>query len=398
MEKQETINSSKANISYPQLPPLFHELYESIQSYAMPKGYKQQDVSVLRGAKDDTHRFLSVIIRTTGKRIFMLEQTLTCLLAQQNSDFNVIIVMHNPESELEMDNVIDLVESFPSSLTDKLTILEVNGGRRGVPMNVGICESKSKYVAFLDDDDLVTRAWVSSFHETAISNPNKICRNRCVDRAIQKRNDNDFAPVLTLSNWIVSRSDKFNFIENLERNCAPLHSYAIPKQMIVDFDTYVDVSLNVAEDWEYFMRNAALLGVADHNSTTAIYNRWANNESSSHLHEEEEWVKAHQDTIERFKSRSLAIPGKEVGGLFSVFGILYQMRDLVEFLVKADGFGEIHERLNKLNRFEAYARIEKSRGVLLADAGIKVLFRRLASRIKYKSISIIKRNLGKLKK
>ena len=55
MEKQETINSSKANISYPQLPPLFHELYESIQSYAMPKGYKQQDVSVLRGAKDDTH-------------------------------------------------------------------------------------------------------------------------------------------------------------------------------------------------------------------------------------------------------------------------------------------------------------------------------------------------------
>lgn len=243
--------------------PLAVEKYlEGLRNLSVEPGYTQSQINIVLDKKSTQLPFLTIVMRTTGSRSISMEQALTCLLAQSNQDFEVIVCVHLQESQQNEDRIQKveaLVSLFPQSIVDRITILEINGGRRGVPMNVGIDHGSGQYIAFLDDDDLVTGSWVSCFEQEAQKNPRSIVRNRCVDRVIEKRSDDDFTPQLTQSNWIVSRANDFFFLESLERNSSPLHSYAIHRQGIIDFGLYVDTNLDVAEDWDYLMRNASLL-------------------------------------------------------------------------------------------------------------------------------------------
>ena len=326
-----------------------------IESFGVDKGFNDGDFKHIYTNEINKKHFLSVIMRTQGQRLFAMEQALTCLLAQSDQDFCLMICIHNQIENDETNNqVVELLQTFPGSLTQRTNIFSVVGGKRGVPMNVGIDLSNSDYVVFLDDDDLVTAEWVGTFKATQIDVPGTITRNRCVDRIVSKTQNNKYCPQLTKSDWLVSRSNDFRYIESLERNSSPLHSYAIPLDQIKKCGTFVDTTYDVAEDWDYLMRNAAISGVTSQPATTAIYNRWDSDGSSLHLHDEDTWSGIHKSAIDKLTSNPALITAVEVKELYSLLATMYQLNDLVSMVKQNDGFGTIHEKMNKLNRLELY--------------------------------------------
>lgn len=92
-----------------------------------------------------SHPLVSVIV-PTYKRTDFLKLTLQSILKQTFQDFEIIVVDDGTPND---DNLI-LCKTF-----DKIKYIKIeNSGGPAKPRNVGICEAKGKYIAFVDDDDL----------------------------------------------------------------------------------------------------------------------------------------------------------------------------------------------------------------------------------------------------
>lgn len=60
-----------------------------------------------------------------------------------------------------------LIEEFPASLREKISVHTVRGGNRSTPLNAGFAAARGEYIVALDDDDLVFANWVQVFHQAA---------------------------------------------------------------------------------------------------------------------------------------------------------------------------------------------------------------------------------------
>lgn len=95
---------------------------------------------------------ISVIIPTYNREE-LLKRCLRSLENQTFKDFEVIIC-----DDGSTDNTKKIVNYFKTSLKIKYILLNKNSGGPAVPRNVGIKNSKARYLAFLDSDD----TWKSS--------------------------------------------------------------------------------------------------------------------------------------------------------------------------------------------------------------------------------------------
>lgn len=93
-------------------------------------------------------------------------KTLSSLVAQTDDDFNVIIV-----DDCSTDNTQSVAESFKNLLNIKYIRNEKNLGP-GDSRQVGLDNSTSKFVAFLDSDDMFMPHTVETFNTAIKANPN----------------------------------------------------------------------------------------------------------------------------------------------------------------------------------------------------------------------------------
>ena len=290
----------------------------------------------------------SVIMRTQGTRISLMEQAILCLLAQEFQDFELVIVGHNIEkSKIEL--VEKLISDFGNELADKTTFVAVSGGKRGVPMNVGIKSAKGSYIVFLDDDDLVFAHWLSTFEKYSTDNPNKIIRSRCVDRYVEQ-DSNESIPSYVTSGLEDVRSGSFSLSSHFFISQTVLHQYATPRQAIIDNCTFVDESLPVVEDWDFLLRNSEELGVVDTGQITGIYNRWTNKGSSLHEVDASTWSDYHRKIFMRFNDRGILIPPGELLTLYRLWLVQDRFREFGdEVLIDGDKL-TINKKINALQR------------------------------------------------
>lgn len=89
---------------------------------------------------------ISVIV-TTFNREVLLKETIQSILAQSVSDFELIVV--DNFSDYPFKNLMDSFEDSRIKF-----VQNYNDGIIAVNRNVGIRQSKGKYIAFCDDDDL----------------------------------------------------------------------------------------------------------------------------------------------------------------------------------------------------------------------------------------------------
>lgn len=245
--------------------------------------------------------FLSIVMRTQGKRISLLREVLLCLYSQSNQDFELIIVGHKVDLD-NRDKIQRVIQEQEPSFRERIRYYEIDYGTRASPLNFGFSHARGLYIVNCDDDDIVLENWVSALYVKAQSSPNCLLHVYTVTQSWS-------AHEVGGSN--AARADGYpqpaycrdysQFVQ-LHHNMCPFFSIAFPSYIFNKLNIWFDEELDTVEDWDYIMRTALLAGVADIPETLLIYRLWRNTESSHTLHNEYLWKKNEVEIIKKSDS------------------------------------------------------------------------------------------------
>lgn len=241
--------------------------------------------------------FLSVLIRTRGRRLHELRETLLCLLAQSVDDFEVLLLLHNVGESVRAA-VDGLLAEFPVQLTSHIRVVAVHGGTRARPLNVGFAQAAGRYVAVLDDDDHVMAHWVETFRNLEEEASGRLIRARCATQESEVLEVRGRSASSSTRGLEFPYDAEFALLTHLIYNQTPFMSVAFPRGVFDHLGLRFDESLSTTEDWDFLLRSASLIGVADSLEITAIYRRWANSPASHTDHRLGEWV-SNRSAIDR---------------------------------------------------------------------------------------------------
>lgn len=273
--------------------PAFKEKYETL---VLKKDGKQKDV------------FLSVVMRTQGKRPLGLREALLSLNAQTNQNFELIIIAHKATDE-NLKKIKKIIEEQDKEFKEKIRFFELNEGTRTAPINFGFAVANGKYVSVFDDDDILFDNWVESFAGASRRGDGSILHSFAFAQMWKRTTGKNYEEgYLAVSAPDAIYCSEFKLLEQLVVNKCPLMTLAFPAVIFKKLGIVLNESLNVTEDWEYFMRTAFLFGVVDVEQTTAIYRFWENVEASITLHDEQEWLQTYRSIQSRFNSNSIILP------------------------------------------------------------------------------------------
>lgn len=259
--------------------------------------------------------FLSVAMRTTGDREIALLDALTCLAAQTDPDFEVLLAVHHHDPA-RAELCRQLVSTFHPSFAFRVRVLEVVGGGRSRPLNAALDEARGRYLAFLDDDDLVTGDWVEQFRVGAERRPGRIVRSASADQSHALRSG-PLMPYEPTGPVAVTRPLRFDALAHYHHNETPICSFALPMQTLRSLRLRFDESLAVVEDWDLLMRTSTWTGVVDTEVVTSLYRRWDAVEGSLAQHDAQVWDVAREAVLDRLDAGPVLLPAGTVRRLAS---------------------------------------------------------------------------------
>jgi hypothetical protein len=226
-----------------------------------------------------TRPFITVVIRTQGRRLGQLGEALLCLASQSFQDFEVLIVGHSLNQE-QQKGVSELLESFPFVFQAKIRFDLVKGGTRTAPLNYALTVANGQYFTFFDDDDLVFSNWLEVFHELSLKSPGIVLRSRAAEQDFSIDKDNPEISRAESAMRTIHNSE-FSLVEHLIQNQSPFMTLAFPRAVHDHLGMRFSEDMSTTEDWDFLLRVASLLGVENSETITAVYRKWINLESSS---------------------------------------------------------------------------------------------------------------------
>jgi len=110
-----------------------------------------------------TNPGLTVVVLTYNSQA-TIGPCLQSLVQQHHSDFDVIVV-----DDDSADDTLEIVSRYSSAL--RLSVVRNGSHRISRGRNIGICQSRSQLVAFLDSDDCAHRDWTQIITATFAQHP-----------------------------------------------------------------------------------------------------------------------------------------------------------------------------------------------------------------------------------
>jgi hypothetical protein len=267
--------------------------------------------------RSDSSPFLSIITRTQGRRPHTLVEVLTCLTAQTDTDFELLILGHRLDAEGRA--VVDrAIADTPGWMRERIRQIDVNEGNRTRPLNVGFEAALGEYVAVLDDDDAVFGHWVETFHDLARANGGKVLRALAVLQSVDTVTIREAPGLRAEGSPEAFYPARFDFFDHMLENRSPPVSVAIPRQAFHDMGVRYDETLTTTEDWDFFMRCISVSGIGNAPEITSIYRWWGVGESSRTVHKNNEWVANHHKIWDKWDAGPFGMPAGNVRPLIEV--------------------------------------------------------------------------------
>jgi glycosyltransferase involved in cell wall biosynthesis len=252
--------------------------------------------------------FLTAVIRTQGRRLHTLVETLVSLSGQSNDDFEALVVAHkvDPRGLVAVRQVVD---DMTESLRGKITLLHVEEGGRTRPLNVGFEQARGEYIAILDDDDIPMAHWVAEFSNLARNHRGRVLRTACVRQDAVNVEISRKRGLRATGELARPFSSSFDFLGHFLENHSPPICLAFPREAYHDLGLRFDERLSTCEDWDFLLQAAALCGVADSPEITGIY-RW-HGENSKSVHPEKQWEKDSKLIRSKLEDTWIILPKRE---------------------------------------------------------------------------------------
>jgi glycosyltransferase involved in cell wall biosynthesis len=323
--------------------------------------------------------FLTVVMRTQGRRLPCLAEALESLAEQVDRDFEVLVVRHRTDLGLA-SAVQEVVDTLPSWLRERVRVLDVERPGRSSPLNEGFAAARGRYVAILDDDDLALPNWVGTFASLAAGHTGKVLRTLAVRQPVRAETGPN--GVMAVPEGPPDRiwPTTFSFIDHLLVNSTPPVAVAFPVEVFRAAGERFDETLDTVEDWDFLMRTVGLVGIACSPDETCVYRWWLGDEGSRSEHPEAEW-KHNEDAVRRkLDDRELLLPRGSVGRLKELVDGLTAERD--RLLAERDReaanaqqlLGEAQDYLARLEKAEQelgkrVRQVRKLRARIASDEG-----------------------------
>lgn len=262
--------------------------------------------------------FLTVVTRTQGTRLLCLEEALTSLAAQACRDLEVVVAAHRVGAE-GLAAVHDSVAAQPEWLRERVRVLDVQRPGRSAPLNDALGVARGRYVAVLDDDDLVTPRWVAAFAELEAEAPGTVLRTATlrqdvVPAQVDLGGVGEVVAAATGEPHVGWPVD-FAMVDHLVDNATPVMALALPRGVVADLGERFDEELETTEDWDLLLRAAGVTGVTSSPEPTSVYRVWTETEGSRSLHHGDTWQRGHDRVRARLSERVVLLSGAEVDRL-----------------------------------------------------------------------------------
>ncbi|WP_174804036.1 methyltransferase domain-containing protein [Martelella limonii] len=258
--------------------------------------------------EDAERPFLSIITRTQGKRILGLEEVILALTAQEDTDFELIVVGHKLEYE-NQKAIERVIEDAVEGMRNRIRLVLVDDGNRTRPLNVGFAEARGQYIVILDDDDLPLAHWTATFRELARKKPGAVLRSVAAKQTVTSAKRGKAGAGIKAIGGFEPYPAHFDLFTHLSYNETPPISFAVPRSLFQDLGIRFDETLTTTEDWDFLIRCALLVGVATSSEITCIYRWWSDNDHSSRTdHNNEEWLLNHEVILKKFDQLPILLP------------------------------------------------------------------------------------------
>jgi glycosyltransferase involved in cell wall biosynthesis/2-polyprenyl-3-methyl-5-hydroxy-6-metoxy-1,4-benzoquinol methylase len=276
--------------------------------------------------------FLSILVRTQGKRMSTFLETLLSLAAQTVQDFEVLVLAHDMTSEA-IAELRNTVEWFDLEFTRRVRVVRVEGGGRARPLNVGVSEARGSYVAALDDDDVAFANWVEEFQRSASARPGSAIRTLVAEQPIESVPWGVRAGYTARKSTNIPFPDPFDLWQHMFENWSPFCGFAFPLSAFTVMGVQFDETLPVVEDWDVILQVALLCGVVDNANVTSLYRRWEGNESSLSQHRADEWHRARDKVLARIDSRTIPLPPGALSDFHRLYDEVRNRREWMDHLI-----------------------------------------------------------------
>jgi SAM-dependent methyltransferase len=287
------------------------QFLREVRSSASPTAFVNQFVraylpgpaSRTPSATPEQEPFLSVLVRTQGKRPHTFVETLLSLAAQECADFEVLVLCHDVDAS-ERARIEETIGEFHPAFSERVRVVDVCGGGRSRPLNVGAAEAAGRYLSVLDDDDVALGTWVGELRGLAETHPGMVVRIGVAEQWMKELpgawdSEAGYEPV---DRPRCPYPMTFDLLEHFQENQTPPSGFAVPRSLVTDLGQGWDESLPVYEDWDLLLRAASFCGVADSPVVGALYRRWRVGESSKTAHADHEWLAAKATVLSKIDS------------------------------------------------------------------------------------------------
>lgn len=308
MDSVVVLNELKANIT-----KFLNESYEEFEK----TGYKKVVEESLAEKKKTP--FLSIVVRTQGRREESLREVFLCLEGQENQNFEVLLIGHKLNEE-QAELVNKIVEQQSDEMKEKIRFIPLDYGNRTTPLNIGFAKAWGEYIVTLDDDDVVLDNWVSNFYKAAQEHPGKVVYNYAFAQNWSVIGAGEYEGGLRAeSDFDAEFAHDYNDVTQVELNRCPPVGLAYPAAAFQKMGIIFDETLATTEDWDFLMRVAYVCGVHSVNEPACIYRKWINAETSFTVHKKEEWERNYDTIVKKIQSKMLCLP---VGSAQTIFALI----------------------------------------------------------------------------
>lgn len=310
-----------------------------LRSIAEPSGLVNQFVwavapvpPVLRIVEREVQPFLSIVMRTQGRREQELREALLCVAGQTDLDFELLVVAHRTTVS-EQIAIERILEDQPATVRHRTRLLLLDHGGRSAPLNLALTEARGSYVGVFDDDDLVLGHWVEEFHKEFQKRPGRVLRSLTLRQDASIAEVRGFPGVRAEGAPTKAWSTEFSLLEHLICNQSPTMGWVYPRSLHSHFGLHYDETMTTTEDWDVLLRASELAGVSQVNAVTGLYHFWSDRESSATLHSQAEWTANQHEIERRLDSRPFLVPPGETRELRRA---LLHMQEVERAMIEQD--------------------------------------------------------------